>query len=267
MTCARLIVAAVLVLSAGFIAQAGGLADFARENKIPVYEVEITGEIPHDTKSFTQGLLYHDGALYESTGLYGQSTLNKLDGLTGELLQKTALDSGYFGEGLTFCNGKLVQITWHENTALVWDPADLALVKTFSYSGEGWGLASNGHSLIMSNGSAWLYRRNASDFSLEDSVAVTHAGRRVMGLNELEFAHGRIYANFLGLDDLAEIDPANGRITAVVDGGALRDRITTTPLETPLNGIAHDPASGEFFLTGKLWPKIFKVTFIASFGR
>jgi glutaminyl-peptide cyclotransferase len=267
MSGARSIIIAIIIFAASQLAWAGGLADFARANDVPIYEVEITGGIPHSAQSFTQGLLLHDGALYESTGLYGKSALNKLDPATGELLQSAALDSVYFGEGLAFCSGELVQLTWQEHTALVWKLPDFDLAKTYSYSGEGWGLTSNGLALIMSNGSAWLYRRSVSDFALEDSVAVTIAGRRVTGLNELEYANGRIYANFLGVDDIAEIDPASGRITAVVDAAALRDLVTGSSTETPLNGIAYDSASGEFLLTGKLWPKIFRVKFITSFGR
>lgn len=267
MNIARFILVAGMFFAAAGVGNTAGLVDFARANNVPIYEVEIVGEIPHNPESFTQGLLYHGDVLYESTGLYRQSALNKLDPATGKLLQTVALDSTYFGEGLAMCGGELVQLTWHENTAIVWKLPSLELIKTYYYSGEGWGLTTDGRSLIMSDGSEWLYHRSMNDFSLEDSVAVTIAGRRVNGLNELEYAAGRIYANFLGLDDIAEIDPASGRITALVDAAALRDRVTGIPYETPLNGIAYDSASGEFFLTGKLWPKIFRVKFVGSFGR
>jgi glutamine cyclotransferase len=248
-------------------AWAAGLADFARAHNVPVYEVEITGEIPHSTESFTQGLLYQGGALYESTGLYGKSTVRKLDPATGEVLQSVALDSDLFGEGLAYYEGQLVQLTWLENVALVWSLSELARTKNYRYHGEGWGLTTDKKSFIMSNGSPWLYRRAFADFSLVDSVAVIIAGRRVSGLNELECAAGRVYANFLGLDDIAEIDPATGLITGVVDAVALRDVVPGEPVNTPLNGIAYDSASGEFFLTGKLWPKIFRARFVTSFGK
>jgi len=248
-------------------AWAAGLADFARAHNVPVYEVEITGEIPHSTENFTQGLLYQGGALYESTGLYGKSTVRKLDPATGEVLQSVALDSDLFGEGIAYSQGELVQLTWLENVGLVWSLPELARTKNYRYHGEGWGLTADEHSFIMSNGSPWLYRRDFEDFSLLDSVAVTIAGRRVSGLNELEYAVGRVYANFLGLDDIAEIDPATGSVTAVVDAAALRDLVPGDPVNTPLNGIAYDSASGEFFLTGKLWPKIFRARFVTSFGK
>jgi glutaminyl-peptide cyclotransferase len=248
-------------------ASAAALADFARTHGVPVYEVEIAAEIPHDTASFTQGLLCQGGVLYESTGLYGKSNLRRLDPATGEVLQSVTLDSDLFGEGLAYHEGRLVQLTWLENMALVWSLPDLARSRNYRYEGEGWGLTADARSFIMSNGSPWLYRRDFDDFSLQDSVAVTISGRRVSGLNELECAADRIYANFLGLDDIAEIDPATGAITGVVDAAAPRERVSGDSFQTPLNGIAYDPASHDFFLTGKLWPKIFRVRFVTSFGK
>jgi glutamine cyclotransferase len=242
-------------------------ADFAHANNVPVYDVEIVAQIPHSTDSFTQGLLFLDGVLYESTGLYGQSTLCKLDPATGQVLQTVALDSNYFGEGLADWQGELVQLTWQENTALVWRASDLARIKSYHYRGEGWGLTADKQSFIMSDGEPYLYRRSFDDFSLLDSISVTIAGHSLKGLNELEYARGRVYANYLGLDDIAEIDPATGAITAVVDAGSLRDLILEDPLMSPMNGIAYDPASDEFYLTGKLWPKIFRVRFVTSFGK
>lgn len=248
-------------------ARAEGFLDFARAHNVPIYDVEITAEIPHDSGSFTQGLLYFGGVLYESTGLYGKSTVRKLDPATGEVLQSVALDPDLFGEGIAYSRGELVQLTWLESVALVWSLPDLARTKSYRCHGEGWGLTADERSFIMSNGSPWLYRRDFDDFSLVDSVPVTIAGRRVNGLNELEYAAGRVYANFLGLDCIAEINPATGVITAVVDASALRDLVSGDAFQTPLNGVAYDPASREFFLTGKLWPKMFRVRFITSFGR
>lgn len=257
---------AIFLFLAGEIA-AVGFADYARAHRVPVYEVEVAAEIPHSTQSFTQGLLYLDGSLYESTGLYGQSTVRKLDPATGEVLQSVALDSDLFGEGLAYFEGELVQLTWLENVALVWSLPEMARTKSYRYHGEGWGLTADGQSFIMSNGSPWLYRRAFEDFSLMDSVAVTIAGQRVNGLNELECAAGRVYANFLGLDYIAEIDPASGIITGVVDARALRDLVPGDVFNTPMNGIAYDSTSREFFLTGKLWPKIFRARFVTSFGK
>jgi glutamine cyclotransferase len=254
-----------LLLGAG--ARASSVADFARRHDVPVYDVEITAEIPHDTASFTQGLLYLDGALYESTGLYGKSTLRQLDPSTGEVRRSVALDSDLFGEGLTDHGRELVQLTWQEGLALKWSLPDLTRTGSYAYGGEGWGLTVDEHSFLMSNGGSWLYRRNFDDFSVTDSVAVTLAGWRVNGLNELEYVAGRVYANFLGLDDIAEISAATGVITGVVDASALRDRVSGGPFQTPLNGIAYDPGLREFFLTGKFWPKIFRVRFITSFGK
>jgi len=263
MRAARLIGALLLCESAW----AADFADFARAHNIPVYEVEIIGEIPHSTASFTQGLLYLAGSLYESTGLYGESTVRKINPATGEVLQSVALDSDLFGEGLAYYEGQLVQLTWLENVAMVWSLPEIARTRNYRYNGEGWGLAADENSFIMSNGSPWLYRRAFENFSLMDSVPVTIAGRRASGLNELEYADGHVYANFLGLDCIAEIDPATGVITGVVDAAALRDLVPGDPTGTPLNGIAYDSASGEFFLTGKLWPKIFRARFVTSFGK
>ena len=263
---AACVAVAVLLLPAGEIA-AAGFADYARTHNVPVYEVEVAAEIPHSTQSFTQGLLYLDGVLYESTGLYGQSTLRKLDPATGQVLQSVALDSDLFGEGLAYYEGELVQLTWLENVALVWSLPEMVRTKSHRYDGEGWGLTADEQSFIMSNGSPWLFRRAFEDFSLTDSVAVTIAGQRVNGLNELEYAAGRVYANFLGLDYIAEIDPATGFITGVVDARALRDLVPGDVFNTPMNGIAYDSASREFFLTGKLWPRIFRARLVTSFGK
>jgi glutaminyl-peptide cyclotransferase len=241
--------------------------DFARANAIPVYEVDVQSELPHNVTNFTQGLLIYDGMLYESTGLYGQSKLLKLDPATGQTIQSVALDPDLFGEGIAVGNGELVQLTWQERTALIWTPSDLTRTKTFAYNTEGWGLTSDDRRFFQSDGSPWLYRRSLADFSLIDSVAVTLAGRRVNLLNELEYVNGKIYANFLGADFIAEINPESGVITAIIDAASLRDRIRKNPMETPLNGIAYDPQSQEYLLTGKLWPKIFRVKFITGFGR
>ena len=249
------------------IAEGQDFATFARNNSIPVYELEIVSTIPHSTDSYTQGLVYENGILYESTGLYGQSTLQKLDATTGEVLASRPLAPDLFAEGLTSCHDELFQITWQERTALVYSRETLDLVRTLAYDGEGWGLTSNGDRLIMSDGSYLLYFRDPSDLSLLDTVAVTLAGRRPRGINELEFAHGHVYANVLGSDEILEIDPESGSVTGVVDAASLRDQIAATLLEKPLNGIAYDAASGDFFLTGKLWPAIYRVRFVRSMGR
>lgn len=264
MKCILTLMAWLMALSQ--VARCADFIDFVRDNNIPVYDIEIQSELPHNPASYTQGLLIHDGVLYESTGLYGQSTLQKLDPATGTLLESAALDPDLFGEGIAFGNGHIVQLTWREKLALVWQTS-LTRTGTYFYDTEGWGLTSDGRYFYMSDGRPWLFRRSLENFSLVDSLIVTVAGRSITGMNELEYVDGKIYANFLGGDFIAEIDPASGVVSGVIDASVLRNKIGKNPLETPLNGIAYDPETREFLLTGKLWPKIYRVRFITGFGR
>ncbi|RPH93911.1 glutaminyl-peptide cyclotransferase [candidate division KSB1 bacterium] len=241
------------------------MGDFARTAELPVYTLEIVSELPHDTAAYTQGLVYHNGFLYESTGLYKQSSLRKLDAQSGEIVQTVSLDDNLFGEGLALCNGELIQLTWQENLALVYRLGDLARVKTIPFDGEGWGLAADGDRLYMTDGSSLLQLREPVDFSLQSRMKMKIADYEMNAVNELEFAWNGLWGNLLGLDYIAQIDPADGQVLAVVDASMLRTLAGGNATEQPMNGIACEPASNEFFLTGKLWPKIFRVRFIKDF--
>ncbi|MDX1269728.1 MAG: glutaminyl-peptide cyclotransferase, partial [Oceanisphaera sp.] len=214
---------------------------------------------------FTQGLLLHDGYLYESTGLYGRSSLRKVNPESGEVVQRLALDSAYFGEGLERVGNRLIQLTWKEGLALVYELDTLTLVQAHQYGGEGWGLCFDGESLWMSDGSGTLYRRNPADFSLLDQIAVTQEGLPLYQLNELACVGDYIYANVWKEPRIVRIDKRSGRVDADIDATPLL-ALSGCPAdpEAVLNGIAHDPKGDEFYLTGKHWPSMFRVRFVPA---
>ena len=257
----------ILICALGWTAQTGAatLEDYARKFDVPIYELEILAEIPHDTSSWTQGFLYDDGILYESTGQYGSSSVQKLDAKTGQLLQEIKTDSRYFGEGLALLGNELYQLTWLENTVIVYNRKDLSLLRKLSYDTEGWGLTTVGQTLVMSDGSNKLYFREPDKFALENSVEVRLGDSNLRFLNELEYAHHDIYANLLNADFIVEIDPSSGMVTGMINASVLRQYAGAGEAERPLNGIAYDSANDTFYLTGKLWPKIFCVKFVRKF--
>ena len=224
----------------------------------PGLAAEIVHTVPHDTDAFTQGLVYVAGDLYESTGRYGRSQIRQVAPDSGAVLRSRDLDADLFGEGLAAVDDRLIQLTWKAGRALVYDRATLSQVDEFTYAGEGWGLCNDGHRLVMSDGSAVLTFRDPDTFEITGSVEVTHRGAPLSDLNELECVDGAIYANVWRTDNIVRIDPSNGRVTAVIDTGSL-DRPDSAGV---LNGIAHDPASGRFRLTGKNWPAYYDVRFV-----
>lgn len=230
--------------------------------------VTIRATYPHDPNAFTEGLLYADGRLYESTGLVGRSSVREVDPTTGAVVRERLLPAPYFGEGLALVGDRLIQLTWRSHVAFEWDRSTFNPVGRFHYDTEGWGLCFDGTSLYMSDGTSTLYRRNPDTFQLESTLTVRRAGRRVKNLNELECVGNSIYANVWLTNDILRIDKATGRVTAVIDAAPLLGRMP--PLDNPdavLNGIAYDPAAKRFFVTGKLWPDMFKVTFAPPPGR
>lgn len=224
-------------------------------------EVRVLAEHPHDPRAFTQGLLWHDGRLYESVGGYGESALREVELATGVVRREARLPRGEFGEGLALVGERLVQLTWREGVARFWRRADFAPDGLARYDGEGWGLAFDGRDLIQSDGTSRLTFRSPDDLSLRRELRVTRTGRPEAYLNELEWADGALYANVWQSDEIVRIDPADGRVTAVFDAGALLLPEERARAEV-LNGIAWNPATRRFYLTGKRWPKLFEVELV-----
>jgi len=217
---------------------------------------------PHDQQAFTQGLIYVEGHLYESTGKEGRSSLREEDLETGRILQFHEVPDQYFAEGLTDWKNTLVQLTWQSHVAFVYDRTTFHLLRTFSYTGEGWGLTHNEKSLILSDGTATLRFFDPETFHEIRRITVKDNGKPVTELNELEFIHGEIYANIWHADRIARISPATGRVIGWIDLKGLMPRSQLSEDEAVLNGIAYDSAHDRLFVTGKLWPKIFEITLV-----
>ncbi len=222
--------------------------------------MKILKDYPHDTSSFTQGLVRSGACLYESTGERGYSKLRKVRLADGKVLRERSLERRYFGEGLALAQGRLIQLTWTSGVAFIWDPETFEPLGQFSYSGEGWGLTFDGSWLIMSDGSSVLTLRDPKSFAVWRRLPVTLNGRPVENLNELEYVEGQIYANVWQSTQIVRIDPSSGHVTAVIDASSL-PYTPRVPGNDVLNGIAYDPQKGTFLLTGKLWPRLFEVRF------
>ena len=230
---------------------------------VPVFPVTVVAEFPHDTGAFTQGLHWHDGRLYESTGLYGRSSLREVELDTGRIVRSVDLDRREFGEDITVVGGHLIQLTWQNHYAHVWDLEAFEPVSRIRYShrAEGWGLAYDGDSLVTSDGSADLRFVDPDTFSVRRTLTVRANGEPLAQLNALQFIDGKLYANVWQTTRIAEIDPASGDVTAFIELAPLLPHLGDVDLrvESP-NGIAWDPDGGRLFVTGKLWPLLFEVT-------
>jgi glutaminyl-peptide cyclotransferase len=220
---------------------------------------QIVHVYPHDPKAFTQGLIYRDGHLYESTGLNGKSSLRMVDLVTGQVLQKHDLSGEYFGEGLTDWGSALIQLTWTTHKAFVYDLFSFSTLKTFDYKTEGWGLTHDDAQLIMSDGTAYLQFLDPKSFRMIRRLQVVDDAGPVQNLNELEYIHGEIYANIWQTDRIARISPRTGKVLGWIDLGGIIDKHELTGSGAVLNGIAYDAAGDRLFVTGKLWPKLFEI--------
>ena len=221
----------------------------------PVCPVEVVYSLPHDVRAFTQGLFFHNGRLYETTGMRGRSRLAELDTATGEVLRLKPLAPDLFGEGAVAVDGRILWLTWTSGRAQVLGVDDFGQQGTFSYRGEGWGLTFDGHDLVMSDGSAVLTRRDPGDFSRLGEVVVRDAGRRVDMLNELEYAHGLLYANVWRTPFVVVVAPSDGSVLRRLDLRPLYPP-SATPREVA-NGLAWDEKNRCLLVTGKLWPKMY----------
>lgn len=225
-------------------------------------KVQVVRAYPHDRNAFTQGLVWRDGVLYESTGLVGRSSLRKVDLSTGAVTQQTTVPAPYFAEGLADVGNRLLQLTWQHGRVFVYDKKTFNRVGELAYQGEGWGLCYDSRSLVMSNGSDALTVRDPQTFAVTRTIRVTQAGRPLDRLNELECVDGAIYANVWMTDSIVRIDPKTGHVTARIDAAGLLQPAERLGVDV-LNGIAYDPADKTFLITGKLWPRLFRVKFVA----
>ncbi len=228
-------------------------------------EVRVVQSYPHDPGAFTQGLLWHDGQLFESTGLYGESSLRRVDLESGTVRERREVEPRLFAEGLARVGGELFQLTWREHELRVWTTDGLEPVRTVEYEGEGWGLCHDGTNLVMSDGSARLTFRDPQDFHVVRTVRVRERGQAVDQLNELECQGGMIWANVWQTDRILRIDPRDGRVTGTVDAAGLLSPEEARRSDV-LNGIAWIEERGHFVITGKLWPRLFEVEFVPQ-GR
>lgn len=226
---------------------------------------KVVDRYPHDRSAFTQGLLVHDGHLYESTGLRGRSSVRVVDIEKGTIRKRVDLPRKLFGEGLARMGDRLVQLTWTSGVARVYSLPGLELVGEHQYDGEGWGLCYDGRHLVMSDGSHRLTVRDPESFEVLRTIEVTENGRPATHLNELECVGGKVYANVWRTWKIVRIDPANGRVDAWLDASNLLSIMEkqALPAEAVLNGIAYDERSDTFLLTGKLWPRIHRIRLAA----
>jgi glutaminyl-peptide cyclotransferase len=230
----------------------------AQNKSAPLRSVPfIVRTIPHDTKAFTQGLLWYKGVLYESTGQYGQSSLRSIDPVDGRILKNVPVPD-VFAEGLCRMDSFLVQLTWKERAAIKYSLVDFSIKGSFSYSGEGWGLTTNGTSFIMSNGSDTLYFRNRH-FSIIKKISVKNAGKPLVSLNELEYVKGLIYSNVWFNTSIYVIQPSSGKVVREIDCTPLVAKNGSPSDQDVLNGIAYNEKTGTFYITGKNWRYIFEV--------
>ena len=235
--------------------------DTSRPAVAPALEelrVQVIRKYPHATDAFTQGLIWHQGVMYESTGQYGQSSLRKVQLEDGKVLAQRKLESSFFGEGLARVDDRLIQLTWRSGLAFVSDLTNLERRATLSYSGEGWGLCYDGTALVMSDGSSMLEFRHPESMELLGEVSVLKNGHPVRQLNELECVGSEIYANIWQRNEIIRIDGKSGRVTGTIDASGLLSRVEAKRADV-LNGIAYKPESKTFLLTGKLWPHVFEV--------
>jgi len=217
--------------------------------------------LPHDTSSFTQGFEFYNGVLYEGTGQRGQSTLRKTNYKTGNIDLKIDLEPRFFGEGITFLNDKIYQLTWQETTAFVYDAKTMKKLKELPYAKkiEGWGLTNDGKYLYQSDGSEKIYKLNPEDLSVVDYINVYSKDTKVKELNELEWVDGKIYSNVYQKNAIVIVNPTNGVVEGVINLAELESKTTPIADRDVLNGIAYNPATKTFFVTGKNWDKMFEI--------
>jgi glutaminyl-peptide cyclotransferase len=250
---------APLLLAQSFLGQSSHRTHAARP---PEYTCKIVRTFPHDSSAFTQGLAYRDGFLYEGTGLQGRSSLRKVRLETGEVVQRVELAPEFFGEGITLLKNEVVQLTWQSQTGFVYNLNDFHLLRQFSYSGEGWGLATDGREIFMSDGTSEIRVLDPSTLAEKRRFTVHDGKTLVKELNELEFVDGEIFANVWQTDRIARISPRNGEVVGWIDLKGLLSPVYRLASGAVLNGIAYDSERKRLFVTGKLWPNVFQIKIV-----
>jgi glutamine cyclotransferase len=249
---ARVLLAAVL----------GGLLATAQA-VVPVYDYVVKQSYPHDPQAFTQGLVYRDGFLYESTGMNGRSSIRKVELTTGKVLQQRDIPSIYFGEGITLVGKEIISLTWTSQQGFGFDLETFAPTRKWNYRGEGWGLATGDGKVFMSDGSNVIRVLDPVTLAERSRIRVTADGVPVDQLNEMEWVEGELYANIWQTDRIARIDPATGNVVGWIDlSGLLAPKWRGIRIVDVLNGIAYDGAGHRLFVTGKLWPRVFEITLV-----
>ncbi len=223
------------------------------------YGYEVVRTWPHDPNAFTQGLVFRDGKLLESTGLVGRSSVREVEITTGRVLRQVEVPAPYFGEGLAVVGAHAYLLTWQHQKGFVLDVGTFRVEREFAYAGEGWGFATDGRELILSDGTQRIRFLNPESFAVMRTIEVTFAGKPVSQLNELEFIRGEIFANVWQTDQVVRIDPVTGKVRGIIDFAGLLAPQDRRPETDVLNGIAYDVAGDRLFITGKCWPKLFEV--------
>lgn len=236
----------------------------AASQPVPIYSYKIVNTYAHDRNAFTEGLAFNNGFLYEGTGLYGSSTLRKVDLVTGDVLQITELPAEYFGEGITVYDDNILQLTWQSHTGFIYDKDSFDLLRQFSYPTEGWGIAYDGERLIMSDGTPRLHFLNPQTLEATGDIEVIDNNKPVSSLNELEYINGMVYANVWQTDRIAIIEPQDGHVTGWIDLSGLLQTQDYNGHVDVLNGIAYDEQADRLFVTGKLWPFLFEIRLAAK---
>jgi glutaminyl-peptide cyclotransferase len=256
------IAAGVLFLAASVSVSRHSVSAQAPSRQVPVYGYQVIHTYPHDPSAFTQGLIFLDGVLYESTGLNNRSSLRKVQLETGKILQQQQVPGEYFAEGLVNWGQDLLQLTWRSKIGFVYDRTTFAVKRRFSYSGEGWGLTKDPARIILSDGTSTLRFLDPKTLQQTGSLKVTDRGNPVTELNELEYIQGEIWANIWQTDRIARISPFTGIVSSWVDLKGLLKPSEKASADV-LNGIAYDPSTNRIFVTGKLWPKLFEIRIVA----
>ena len=229
------------------------------KTKMPISSIDIKNVYPHDTGAFTQGLFFYQRCFYESTGLIGKSALARKEVMTGKNLQEVKISHKYFGEGIALLKGNIYQLTWQNETVLIYDVRSFQKIREIKYRGEGWGLTSDGKHLLMSDGSSTITFRDPDSFKVVREIRVRDGDTPIGHLNELEFVKGEIWANIFTEDMIVRISPKNGKVTGWINLSVLRSYLPQNEPVDVLNGIAYDVNTDRIFVTGKYWPKIFEI--------